>query len=101
MGSRSFREHAGSLLLLLDHTTYPLPEWALDPCERYTSLEDSAIGDLATAAASHGYHLVKIVVRINAQHTDPDIRRRCLDLMDRLLVLGAQDVDEPLASIER
>jgi hypothetical protein len=101
LGSSSFRDHAGDLLFSLDQTTQPLPNWVLGVCERYVEVSGTAMGNLATRAASDGHHLVKIVIRMRAQHTDPDIRRRCLDLIDHLLVLGAHDIDDALMSIER
>jgi len=101
LASSSFPEHAEDLLLPLDGTTRPLPNWALDVCERYVVLEGSAIGNLATRSAFLGYHVVNIVIRMPVRQTDPEIRRRCLDLIDRLLVLGAHDIDKELISIER
>jgi hypothetical protein len=101
LASSSFRDHAGSLLVSLDQSTRPLPHWALDVCERYIEVAGSAMGNLAKRAASDGHHLVRIVIRMLTQHTNPDIRRRCLDLIDHLLVLGAHDIDEALISIER
>jgi hypothetical protein len=101
LASSSFPEHAEDLLLPLDGTTRPLPNWALDVCERYVVLEGSAIGNLATRSAFLGYHLVNIVIRMHVQQTDSEVRRRCLDLIDRLLVLGAHDIDKELISIER
>jgi hypothetical protein len=101
LAGSSFPEHAGKLLVPLDQTTMPLPNWVLDVCERYLALEGSAIGNLATKAAFHGHHLVNIVIRMHAQQTEPEIRRRCLDVIDRLLVLGAHDIDKELISVER
>jgi hypothetical protein len=101
LGSRSFPEYAEDLLLPLGRTTRPLPNWVLDVCERYLVLEGSAIGDLATTSAFLGYHLVNLVIRMHVQRTDSEVRRRCLDLIDGLLVLGAHDIDKELISIER
>jgi hypothetical protein len=101
LASSSFSDHAGGLLLSLDQTTQPLPNWVLDVCERYVEVGGTAMGNLATRAAFDGHHLVKIVIRMRAQYTNPDIRRRCLDLIDHLLVLGVYDIDDALISIER
>jgi hypothetical protein len=99
--SLAFAEHSGDLIFELDQTTHPLPEWTLDPCERYLSQPGSAVADLSTRAAGHGYHLVKIVFRMYAQHLTGPIRRRCLNLMDTLLAVGAHNADEAFASAER
>jgi hypothetical protein len=101
LASSSFPEHAEDLLLPLDGTTRPLPNWVLDVCERYVVLEGSPIGNLAARSAFLGYHLVNIVIRMHVQETDSGVRRRCLDLIGRLLVLGAHDIDKELTSIER
>jgi hypothetical protein len=38
---------------------------------------------------------------MHAQHTDPDVRRRCLDLIDDLVVLRAHNIESDLDAFER
>jgi hypothetical protein len=38
---------------------------------------------------------------MHAQHTDPILRSRCLDLVDQLVVLRAHGIDRDLDTIER
>jgi hypothetical protein len=45
--------------------------------------------------------VVHLVLRLHAQHTDANIRRRCLDLIDHLVAIRAHGIDQDLASIER
>jgi hypothetical protein len=99
--SLAFADHSGDLIFELDQTTHPLPEWALDSCERYLSRVGSEIADISTRAAGHGYHLVKITFRMYAQHPAGPIRQRCLNLMDTLLAAGAHHADEAFATADR
>jgi hypothetical protein len=97
----AFADHSGDLIFELGQTTHPLPEWALDSCERYLSRGGSEVTDISTRAGGHGYHLVKITFGIYAQYSSGSTRQRCLDLMDTLLAAGVHYADEAFATSDR
>jgi hypothetical protein len=99
--SDSLRDSAGVVLHILDEVRRPLPPVVLDICERFVQAHGADIGDISTAAAGDAMYVVHLVLRLHAQHNDPAIRRRCLDLIDQLVAIRAHGIDQDLASIER
>ncbi|MGB3411191.1 MAG: hypothetical protein WBA45_08325 [Microthrixaceae bacterium] len=90
-----------SALYTLESSRYPLPPATLDVCETFVAAHQQDIGDLSTAAAGDVIHVVRLVLRMHAQYTNPDLRRRCLDLIDQLVVLGAHNIESDLDAVER
>lgn len=54
------------------------------------------IGDIRTHASADSREIVRIVLRIHGQHTEPVIRDRCLDLVDQLLLNHAYGIEQGL-----
>jgi hypothetical protein len=73
----------------------------LDLCERFTGAHGARFADISSAVAGDATYVVRLAIRLHAQHADPDTRRRCLDLIDLLVVLSAHGIDDNLALIER
>jgi len=99
--SRAFASHAEAFLRSADRTPLPLPPWVLEACKRYLNPSAQSRASARSMASAPGYHLVRIIIRIHAQNREPDIRRRCLDLLDELLLLRAHRIDDAIAAIER
>ncbi len=99
--SDSLRDNAGVVLHVLDEVRQPLPPVVLDICEGFVQAHGADIGDITTAAAGEAMSVVHLVLRLHAQHSDANIRRRCLDLIDQLVAIRAHGIDQDLASIER
>jgi len=99
--STALHDHAQTVFHVLESARQPLPVAVLDLCERFTAAHGAALADISTAAAGAGMNVVELAVRLHAQHADPDTRRRCLDLIDQLVVLGVYGIDDNLALIER
>ncbi len=99
--SPSVGDNAGAALHLLDESRHPLPTAALDICERFVQIHGASIADISTSAAADARPIVQLVLRLHAQTKDADIRRRCLDMIDQLVTLGAYGIDDDLAAIER
>jgi hypothetical protein len=99
--SDSLLDNAGVVLHMLDEVRQPLPPVVLDICEEFVQAHGADIGDIRTAAAGEAMSVVHLVLRVHAQHNDPHIRRRCLDLIDQLVAIRAHGIDQDLASIER
>jgi hypothetical protein len=99
--SAAMQGDVGAVFHVLEPSRQPLPAAVLELCERFVTLHHSSVGDIATAAAGASIFVSQLVVRLHAQHAVPDIRRRCLDLIDQLVVAGAQGVDDHLEQIDR
>lgn len=90
-----------SALHTLESSRYPLPPVILDVCDAFLAAHQHDIGDISTAAAGDVTYVVRIVLRMHAQHTQPEIRCRCLDLIDQLVALRAHNIESDLDAIER
>jgi hypothetical protein len=99
--SPALADGGGAALHTLESSRQPLPTTILDVCEAFVRANKEAIGDIATSAAGDAMYVVRLVLRMHAQHTDPDVRSRCLDLIDQLVVLRAHDIERDLDTIER
>ncbi len=99
--SPALMEDAGPVLRVLEQARHPLPAVALRVCEKFVAAQGQSLGDLSTAAAGEAMHAVRIALRLHAQHGDPELRRRCLDLIDTLVAAQAYNIEKDLAAIER
>lgn len=79
----------------------PLPPEVLDVCEAFVTVHHREIGDIANSAAGDAMYVVRLALRMHAQHSDPEVRRRCLDLIDQLVEFRAYDIERDLDTIER
>lgn len=86
--SAAFTDHQQHLLLALQDHTGPLPDVALDACERIVQQAGSRLGDFTSHRAVHGHYLVSIVLRLYRQ-SPPAQRSRCLDIIDKLALANA------------
>jgi hypothetical protein len=78
-----------------------LPEALLELLERWMPIQGEAMGNPATAAFSTGMHVTELVFDLHAQSLrGSDTRRRCLDIIDRLIELGADEVHGVLDRVE-
>jgi hypothetical protein len=100
-GSPALTDGAGGALHMLESSRQTLPAVVLDLCEAFVAAHRQAIGDISTGAAGDAMYVVRLALRLYAQHAEPDVRRRCLDLIDQLVVLRAHDVERGLDTIER
>jgi hypothetical protein len=99
--SPAFADGAGAVLHTLERSRQPLPPGILDLCETFVRIHKDAIGDISTSAAGDAMHIVSLALRMRAQHVDPAMRRRCLDLIDQLVALRAHEIESALDKIER
>ncbi len=73
-----------------------LPDTTLEVCEGVIGAAGVDLGDLRTARSAASRDLTALILRYYRQGDD-DSRKRCLDLIDRLVELNAFDVDGALA----
>lgn len=90
-------DHGGTMALhWLAETRRQLPVLALDVCEAFMAAAGKDIGDIRTHASADSGEIVRIVLRLHGQHTEPAIRDRCLDLVDQLLLNRAYGIEQGL-----
>lgn len=100
-GSPAFPDGGSAALHSLETSRHPLPPEVLGVCEAFVAAHQRDIGDIATSAAGDAMYVVRLALRMHAQHTDPELRRRCLDLIDQLVAFRAHDIERDLDTIER
>jgi hypothetical protein len=99
--SPDFADGTTAALHTLESSRQLLPPSTLDLCEAFVAAHKHDIGDISTAAAGDVTFVVRLTLRIHAQHTTLAVRRRCLDLIDKLVALRAHNIESDLDSIER
>lgn len=99
--SPAVADGASAALHTLESSRQPLPPAILDVCEAFLAAHQHDVGDISTAAAGDVSYVIRLTLRMHAQHPDPGVRRRCLDLIDQLVVLRAHNIESDLDSIER
>lgn len=99
--SPALADGASAALHTLESSRQPLPTTILDVCEAFLAVHQHDIGDISTAAAGDVTYVIRLTLRMHAQYSDQDVRRRCLDLIDQLVVLRAHNIESDLDSIER
>lgn len=90
-----------SALMALDKYRRPLPPSALRICEKWIERNGEKIGDISTSAAAGAMYVVPVVVRFHAQVSDVALRKRCLDVVDQLVLHGAHGIEERLSQATR
>ena len=90
-------DHAGTMALhWLAISRRRLPVLALDVCEAFMAAAGKDVGDIRTHASADSREIVRIVLRLHGQHSDPAVRDRCLDLVDQLLLHRAHGIEQGL-----
>ena len=93
--SPAFAENMENLFASLDRSKVLLPSSTIEACERALDAKGTDLGDIRLEAALTSRHLIAIILRMYKQGND-EIRRRCLDIIDRLSDLGAYGLEGAL-----
>ena len=91
--SPAFESEHNPLFSALEKTTADIPEVVLMACERVFELAAAKTGDLSTAVAGTSSTIAKLIVRVYSRTTNPSLRSRCLDLIDKMSIYGAYGLD--------
>ena len=91
--SPSFTPEHNPLFRALENTTANIPTVVLLACERVFELAAGRTGDISTAVAGTSGAIAKLIVREYSRTTDPTLRSRCLDLIDKMSLFGAYGLD--------
>jgi hypothetical protein len=95
--SLAFREHPAPMLHALHRLPSDIPQEALDLCEEWLRNKAEDAGDIRNAAAGDAYYVVDIVFSIHSGATvGSPVVERCLALIDRLVEIGAFDVEKKI-----
>ena len=84
IASTAFSDHMRFLFGALERMTTVLPTSVITACERALELVGDEIADPTKAATLTGIPMIPVVLRLYRQGT-PDIRDRCLDIIDRIM----------------
>ena len=96
--SAAFTTQVNPLIMALDETTAAVPELIVSACERYFDL---AAGDMPNMNVVDTGSVANLVVRAYSQTSDRQVNNRCLDLIDRMHLLGLYGLDNVMADIDR
>ena len=86
--SPAFAGNLHFLVRKLDQAEGRLPDIALMIAERAVDAIGAEGGDISTAAAGEASNVSNVVFRLYEQTQSDDVRRRCLDLIDRMIRLS-------------
>ena len=99
--SDSFLENYFHLVMALERTTAKLPVITLLACERFIDVAGVAASDIRTSEAGHADSVTALILRTYQQSSDDTIRSKSLDLVDKLMELGAYGINAALEKFER
>ena len=99
--SPAFVPQYSPLIRALDKTTANIPEITLAACERYIDLAGEDAGNITTAAAIHAQDVSTLIVRVYRQVTDPHLRSRCLDIIDKMELFRTYGLNQSMDEFER
>lgn len=100
--SLAFAENAESFFWAIEEAVDAPSSLLLRAGRRFLDLAGSAAGDLRQSSAATADSLSKLILRAYRQaEQDPDLRRQCLDLFDRLLEVGGYGADETIEALSR
>ena len=98
IASVAFTTQVNPLIMALEETTADVPELIVSACERFFDL---AARDMPNMNVIDTGSVANLVVRAYSQTSDSQIKTRCLDLIDRMHVLGIYGLDNVMAGIDR
>jgi hypothetical protein len=100
IASPAFAENSSMLLRAIAVSPSVSARVELQACNRYLEIVGSAARDIRTRAGSSAGDVGRIVVRAH-DHGDPETRQTALDVIDRLIEVGAFGVNDAIAAFER
>ena len=99
--SPAFEDEYELLIHALEEATTKLPDVVCIVCERFLDVGGKDAADIRTRSAYEAEKVSQLLIRVYSQSSDQITRRRCLDLLDRMMRLGTYGLDDVLASYDR
>ena len=91
--SPAFEPGHNPLLSALEESTANIPDIVLMACDRVFDLAAEETGDISTATAGTSRTVASLIARVYSRATDPVVRVRCLDIIDRMALHRAYGLD--------
>ena len=101
IGSSAFEPEYNPLINALSETTANMPSETLFACERYFELAGTNAGDVTARVSANSSTVIALVIRVYGKATNDEVKSRCLDLIDKAILLGAYGVDSVEATFDR
>ncbi len=89
------------LIRALRDTTANMPSEILLACERYFDLVGGNAGDVSARASANSEAVITLVIRVYGKATTDEVKSKCLDLIDKAILLGAYGVDSVEDTFDR
>ena len=99
--SAAFGTTLNPLITALGKTTATMPDIILMVCERFFEIAGRDAADIRTMASANSRSTAELVVRAYSLTSDLEVKSRCLDLIDRMYLLGAFGLDRVTAEFDR
>ena len=99
--SSSFKKGYYRLFLALEKSTADLLEITCRACERFVDSFGTEASDIRTGVAADAMKVSKLIVRVYSQATDKLLQKRCLDVIDKMMLVGMYGLDEAISSFDR
>ncbi|AVT40285.1 ATP-binding protein [Plantactinospora sp. BB1] len=101
IASAAFADALPQLLITLERAPDRVDDLVLKCCNRFVEVLGTDAGDIRTGAAGDARRVGKLLVRAYTQAPSKEGRSRALDLLDRLLAIGAYGVADVIRESER
>ncbi|MFJ5228790.1 hypothetical protein ACIQBJ_02715 [Kitasatospora sp. NPDC088391] len=101
MASRAFEDALPQLLITFDEADDRIEQLVLDCVRQFLRVFGADVADMRTRAAADAHHIGELLVRVHARAASKPLRAEILDLLDKLLMLGAFGVAEAIADADR
>jgi hypothetical protein len=99
--SPAFQSNFDDLILTLDRSEVPLPEFAHRVCNRFVEVAGSEAGDIRTRSAGTATEVTRLILRLYSQTNQEAMRSHCLDVIDAMVAVGTYGLDQAIESYER
>jgi hypothetical protein len=101
INSLAFQPALNQLLIALELAPDNVSDLVIRTVQRFIDVHGSEIGDLSTSAAGNAREVSRLTLRAYQQSRTSAERATALDLIDKLLMLGAYQIDELVEGAER
>jgi hypothetical protein len=100
LGSPAFSENSDDLIYELNNRPIHFPEIICELCEAFLDVSGAA-ADISTVSAATASIVNKILIKLYSQSRNREIKKRCLDLIDRLMAIGTYNMSTEIDKLDR
>lgn len=99
--SAAFVTHPFALVHLVTEANAVPADIACLVCERFVEVAREEIGNISTHASAYTHRIAGHLAETYRKVSNPEIRSRCLTILERMQQAGAWDLDQTLEGLER